>query len=132
MAARESDGPATARTVHRPSENVPRDWNDRQDSGATQALQLPHLIAEWPRNKREMIRVQLDAYQDHPTIDVRTWWKNANDEWRPGKSGITVSAKHLPRLADALANALAVAVAAKLIDPETGEPEDSDTSGVSS
>jgi hypothetical protein len=71
---------------------------------------LPVSIADWPRNSREDIRVRLDRYQDHPIFDIRAWYRPVDgDELKPGKSGISLSVNHLPRMAQAVALALAEA-----------------------
>lgn len=70
---------------------------------------FPVIIAEWPRNKREVIRVSLDEYQGRKTIDCRCWWHDDHGELKPGRSGLTLALKHLPKLAQSLANALAQA-----------------------
>jgi hypothetical protein len=70
---------------------------------------LPLTIAEWPRNSRETIRVRLDRYNGQVVVDCRSWWRDSAGELRPGRGGLTLSAKHLPALADALIGALAEA-----------------------
>src|SRR4051794_26518154 len=80
-------------------------------------IQLPHVVAEWQRNTREIIRVSLDSYNNVPTIDIRAWWADKEGNWRPGRSGLTLSLKHLPALADGLAEALQQARALSLIEP---------------
>lgn len=67
---------------------------------------FPIVIAEWERNKREIVRVCLDLYNGRHTFSARAWWRDG-DELRPGKSGLTLSLKHLPACAEALAEALA-------------------------
>lgn len=62
------------------------------------------IIASWPRNGRETIIVKLTEYQGRPICDIRTWY-SVEDGLRPGRSGITLSTKHLPQLAEALARA---------------------------
>ena len=37
---------------------------------------FPIVIAEWPRNSRELVRVALDRFNNRFTIDVRSWWKD--------------------------------------------------------
>jgi hypothetical protein len=69
----------------------------------------PVIIAQWRRNSRERVRVTLDEYQGHRTIDVRTWFQSDHGELKPTRTGITIGIKHLPRLARALADALAKA-----------------------
>jgi hypothetical protein len=67
------------------------------------------IIAEWPLNKREMLRVSIDKWKGLDLINIRKWFWNEDDELRPGKGGIVLKPKHLPALAEAVANAVAVA-----------------------
>lgn len=64
-------------------------------------------IAEWPKNGRETLRVQLTEYQGRPIIDLRVWYEGRDGELRPSRSGLTCSTSHVERLADALAEAVA-------------------------
>jgi hypothetical protein len=82
-------------------------------------IELPLVVAEWQRNSREIIRVALDSYNGAPTIDLRAWWQDNEGNWRPGRSGLTLSLKHLPALADGLTEALQQARALGLIEPAT-------------
>lgn len=66
---------------------------------------LPVVVAEWQRNKREMLRVCLHKYFKAICIDVRTWYRDGEGALKPGKSGLSLSVKHLPDLADALQKA---------------------------
>jgi hypothetical protein len=63
------------------------------------------VIAEWDRNAREVVRVALNQYNGRHTIDARTWYHDGAT-LKPGKSGIMLSLKHLPALADAISQAL--------------------------
>jgi hypothetical protein len=64
------------------------------------------IIDEWPRNARETIRVSLSEFNGTPTVDIRVWFNDGVSGMKPGRSGLTLSTKHLPKLAAALANAL--------------------------
>ena len=68
---------------------------------------LPITLAEWPRNSRETARVRLDLFSGQVVVDCRSWWRDADGELRPGKSGLTLSVRHLPALAAAMDAALA-------------------------
>ena len=65
---------------------------------------FPVIVAEWDRNKREVVRVALDIYNGHHTINIRVWYRDG-DHLRPSKSGITLGLKHLAPIASALNNA---------------------------
>ena len=65
---------------------------------------FPIVVAEWDRNKRELVRVALDRYNGHHTVNIRIWYRDG-DDLQPSKSGITLGLKHLAPLASALNNA---------------------------
>lgn len=79
-------------------------------------LTLPLLIAEWPRNSRDVIRVRLNAFNGRTTIELREWYPS-DGGWNPGKAGITLSVAHVRTLADAFAKALAEAESRNLLPP---------------
>lgn len=64
------------------------------------------ILAEWHKTQRERIRVTLDEYKGTPTISIREWYEAQPGIVEPGKAGITLSAKHIPKLAEALNHAL--------------------------
>jgi hypothetical protein len=66
---------------------------------------LPIIIAEWPKNGRENIRVSLGKYQSNYTVDLRLWYSAEDGTMRAGNKGLTVSVKHVRQLASALAEA---------------------------
>jgi len=72
-------------------------------SGAS-ANPFPIIIAEWDRNAREIVRVAPDYYNSRHMINARVWYHEGGG-LKAGKAGITLAVKHLPALADALANA---------------------------
>jgi hypothetical protein len=78
---------------------------------------FPIIIAEWPRNYREIIRVALDRFNNHYTIDIRSWWRDHGGIFRPCRNGLTLGVKHLPALTDGLADALDRARAFGLVEP---------------
>jgi hypothetical protein len=77
-----------------------------QNKPADCKTSFPVIVAEWPRNRRETIRVSLDEYQGRTTIDCRAWWHDGDGELKPGKAGLTLAVKHLPALAEAIGRAL--------------------------
>jgi hypothetical protein len=70
---------------------------------------LPVIIARWQRNARDTVMVRIDQYGGDTVIDIRTWWTSPTGELNPGPKGITLSIRHLPLLAGALAKADATA-----------------------
>jgi hypothetical protein len=73
------------------------------------------IIAEWPLNRRETFRVSLSEYNGHPTFDARVWFDDGAGHVKPGKKGITLGMKQLPKLAEALAKARVEAEARRLL-----------------
>jgi hypothetical protein len=71
----------------------------------TEKPTFPIVIAEWPKNQREQVRVELDTYHGTTVISVRTWFWSG-DDLRPSKAGIALSARHLAKLARALTAAV--------------------------
>ncbi len=76
----------------------------------------PVIIAEWPRNSRETLRVRLDQFNGRDIIDVRSWYEANDGGLKPGRGGICLSVAHLPRLAAAMADALLEAKRLGLIE----------------
>jgi hypothetical protein len=66
---------------------------------------LPIIVAQWARSANDTIMVKIDMFNGNIVIDIRAWWTSRDGELRAGKSGITMSVKHLPSLACALAKA---------------------------
>ena len=75
----------------------------------------PLIIATWPKNSRESLMVKLDTFKGQPIVDCRAWYQAGDGTLKPGRGGLTVSIRHLPALADAVAKALATAIASGLI-----------------
>jgi hypothetical protein len=81
------------------------------------------IVAEWPLNKRERLRVTIELFNGVWLINSRKWFETENDEWRPGKQGIALGIRHLPQFSEAVAKALSIARERGLIavDGETGK-----------
>jgi Transcriptional Coactivator p15 (PC4) len=73
------------------------------------------IIAEWRKNSREILRVRFDSYKGHAVICVRAWYADNDGILKPGRGGLTVSVRHLPALASALAKAIEMANATGLL-----------------
>jgi hypothetical protein len=78
----------------------------------------PAVIAEWELNKRESLRVELHELKGTKIISIRKWFPGANGSLIPGRNGVNLSLKHLPRLAAAVSDALAKARADGLVAAE--------------
>jgi hypothetical protein len=74
------------------------------------------VVAEWPINKRETVRLSIEKYNGVWLINLRKWFDADDGEMRPGKHGIALSVKHLPRLAEAISAAHRIAISQELVD----------------
>jgi hypothetical protein len=83
----------------------------------------PVIIAQWELNSRESLRVELHEYNGTQLIGIRKWFAGANGVLMPGKSGINLGLKHLPRLAAAVNEALSKARADGLIFADDGRDQ---------
>jgi hypothetical protein len=81
---------------------------------------FPIIVAEWRRDDREVIRVSFDRFNGRKVIDVRAWWRDSDDNWKPCRGGLTVAIRHLPDLAAGLIKALSVARDLKLVEYDEG------------
>jgi hypothetical protein len=74
----------------------------------------PIIVAQWWKNRGgESVRVTL-TYAERNLVDLRTWFTADDGKLQPGK-GFAAEVKHLPRLAAALAKAVAKATELGLI-----------------
>jgi hypothetical protein len=89
---------------------------------ATSPIDLPVIVAEWPRRRdgMEFVRVAIEEWQGGPLIAVRVWFIARNHDRRPTKNGITLGVRHLPRLAKAFADAERIAREQGLIADDRG------------
>jgi hypothetical protein len=67
------------------------------------------IIDEWPLKRHERLRVSVELFNGTWLINCRKWFEAENGEWRPGKQGVALGVKHLPRLAEAVTKALSIA-----------------------
>ncbi len=52
---------------------------------------MSKLLGVVDKNSRERIEVRAAEYEGHPYIDIRTYWRNGDDDaWKPSKKGVTV------------------------------------------
>lgn len=65
------------------------------------------IIAEIPKNRREVIRVECSEYQGHKLANVRVWFRTEDDELRPSKKGVSIKLQHAEEVAKALLEAAA-------------------------
>jgi hypothetical protein len=110
--------PPRAEAMHAQDAGTPARW---QDAPKTALSRLPLVIAEWPRNNGEIVRISLDRFKTFFTIDIRIWWRDANGTFKPGRAGLMLPVTHLPKLTESFVSALRRAEALGLV--ETAESD---------
>jgi hypothetical protein len=95
------------------------DQNERTSSARHGGPQ-PVLIGEFPANARETARVTLDNFKGHDLVCIRKWYPGDDGGLRPGKDGISVNVRHLPRLAELIAVPLTAAQLSGLVPSDSG------------
>ena len=73
------------------------------------ALPEGGMIAEWPVNRRECVRISLEQFKGVELINIRKWYRADDESIRPTRDGIALHVKHQPQLAEAIGKALKVA-----------------------
>lgn len=65
----------------------------------------PHEVGGWLKHN-EQLRVTLNQYRDQTYMALRVWYLNGDNEWAPGKNGISVPVPFAHVLGDAMDKAL--------------------------
>ena len=78
----------------------------------------PKELARWSRDRegKQIFIIGFDSYEGHDFLSLRLWFKDADGELRPSKKGIAFSARHLPKLFEALRAAYRTARETGLIE----------------
>jgi hypothetical protein len=74
-------------------------------------------IGEFTIRQGNLCRVCLRAFKGRQRFDVRTYFEDADGEWRPTTKGVNLSVHELPELRRLVVDAERMAVEAGLIDP---------------
>ena len=69
---------------------VRNNWGPLKSSTPKAAVTFLILVAEWPRNEREMLRIMLSKYNGRISVDVRIWFCVEGGEFRPSRRGISL------------------------------------------
>lgn len=59
-------------------------------------------MPEIQKNAIETLKVQLTEYKGHELVDIRVYYRTANDELAPTRKGVTISPALIPWLKTAL------------------------------
>ena len=90
------------------------------EPGEAAPMSEPDIIAQWELNGRECLRVEVHEFKGTRVIGIRKWFPGSNGQMSPGRDGINLNLKHLPRLAAAVAEALSKAREGGLITEGSG------------
>lgn len=63
------------------------------------------VLLTLPRGDSEELRVVWDEFKGHRFLAVRVWFRAADGEWRPSKSGVTIKPRELAAFAEAVGQA---------------------------
>jgi Transcriptional Coactivator p15 (PC4) len=91
-------------TVSRNITVVRSNWT-RKSFPPKAADAFPILVAESPRNEREVLRMTLGKYQERISIDVRIWFLVKGGEPRPSRQGISLRLTEISDIQDSLRKA---------------------------
>lgn len=97
----EAERPGTALKV----ESSPKARALASSAGARDGDGGALLVASWPKNAREHVRVSLGAFNGRRIVDIRAYFDGEDGRPHPTKKGIALDLRHLARLADAIVRA---------------------------
>lgn len=60
------------------------------------------LIAEIEKSETKRIRITYGEKKSNAYVNLREWYLDTTDEWRPGKQGMTVNYELLDEILEAL------------------------------
>jgi Transcriptional Coactivator p15 (PC4) len=89
---------------------VRNNWGALKSSTPKAAVAFPILVAEWPRNEREVLRIMLSKFKGHISIDVRIWFRTERGEPRPSRRGVSLRLTEISDIRTGLCKAKEIAV----------------------
>jgi hypothetical protein len=63
---------------------------------------MDEKIIEIEKNSREIIRISLSEFKGKKLIDLRVWYKDKEDEYKPSQKGLSLSVDKYKELKDAI------------------------------
>jgi hypothetical protein len=101
--------------------NIPPADSGASDRPKRRTPGFPIKIAEWRRNRQEVVRVSIDYYDGSIAIDARIWWRDFDGNFKPKQKGLRLPIAQLPKLANAVSAALKKAKSLYLIEEKRGK-----------
>lgn len=65
----------------------------------------PHVVGEFEKNAKEVVRVTLQQYAGNDVVSIRAYYQDKEGNLKPGKDGLTIRVEQFARLASLLADA---------------------------
>jgi hypothetical protein len=93
---------------------VRNNWGEQKSSVPKAAVAFPILVAEWPRNEREVLRIMLSKFRGRISIDVRVWFGTERGELRPSRRGVSLRLTEISDIRAGMRKAEEIAVEAAL------------------
>ena len=63
-------------------------------------------LAEIEKNSREVIRVTEQEYKGVDLVDIRVYYKDKDENYKPGRKGISLPKKIMPEIVEVLKGVL--------------------------
>ena len=98
---------------------VRNNWGQLKSSVPKAVVAFPILVAEWPRGKREVLRITLSKYNGRISIDVRVWFRVEGGEFRPSRRGISLRVAEISDVRKGLRKAREIAVGLGFTEQKT-------------
>lgn len=102
---------------------VRNNWGRLKSSVPKTAVALPIVVAEWPRNERELLLTTLSKFRGRVSIDVRIWFRTEAGELRPSRRGISLRLTEISDIREGLRKAEKIAAELGLLDQPAKEAE---------
>lgn len=66
---------------------------------------MEKIIKDVQKNSREIFRVEISEYKGEEYVNIRVYYKDENDEYKPGKKGVAIKVDKYDEVYAALCDA---------------------------
>jgi hypothetical protein len=80
-------------------------------------VRLPVVVADWPRNSAEVLRLTLETYRGRNRADLRIWYRADGGELRRTRRGVPIPLEDILSIINGLRKAEEMAVELGLVVP---------------
>ena len=81
---------------------------------------MEKIVATFPKNSREEVRVILTEFHGREIINIRVFWTSDGKTWNPSQKGLAIGVEKIPLLLASLHQA------AEVLGQDTPEPADNE------